>query len=196
MKKLTQLQFNVMMPSSHNFLVSSNLTNFFAIGDFMNQEDFYAIGWYKKDGSFVIDTKVYTSDGKLLFSLKNMKVTLEGENFQQLNTVDDAKRDFHSVEVIDKSGVKILYTERVKRKIPTTLGRIIETIVTEIYGDFYSKTSRLVAKGTKNGLILHNVKAVMGATKTGSLGIVIGCSDDERAFIREFVKKHLNQPKR
>ena len=188
---MTQLRFNTMMPSSHNFLVSSNLTNFFAVGDFMNQNDFYAIGWYRKDGSFVIDTNVFISDGKRLFSLKNGKIDYNFENSQQLNTVDDAKRGFHSVEVVDKNGVQILYAEIAKRKIVTTSGKTIETTVTEIHGKFYDKSGRLVAVGTENGLTLHNVKAVMGATKTGSLGMVIGCSDEEVKFIREFAMKTL-----
>lgn len=180
-----------MMAGSHNFLVSSNLTNFFAIGDFLNQDDFYAIGWHRKDGSFVIDANVFTSDGKRLFSLKNGKIDFNFENSQQLNTVDDPKRGFHSVEVVDKNGVRILYAQTLKRRIAITSGDTIETTVAEIHGEFYDKSGNLVAIGTDNGLTLHNVKAVMGATKTGSLGAVNGCSDDEREFIREFVMKNL-----
>lgn len=186
---MAHLQFNNVLAGPHNFIVGSNLTSFFAIGDFMKQDDFYAIGYFRNDGSFVIDAKLYSSDGSLIASVKDMKVDLKGEMLQQLNTID--KGDFHSVEVIDNNGVKVLYAETSELKIPVAVNRIARKPIVEIYGELYDKAHQLIATGTKNGLVIHRGKFVIGATKSGSLGIVIGCSQDELNFIRNFAKDHL-----
>ena len=70
---MAHLKSNTVFPAEHNFFVGGNLFSFFAIGDFMKQDDFYAIGYFKKDGSFVLVAKLYASDGGLIASIKDMK---------------------------------------------------------------------------------------------------------------------------
>jgi len=186
---MANLQFNNVLAGPRNFIIGSNLTSFFAIGDFMKQDDFYAIAYFKSDGSFVIDANIYSSDGKLIASVKDMKPEVKGENLQQLNAVD--KDDFHSLEIIDNNGFKVLYAETSELKIPISVNKIERKPIVEINGELYDKTKQLIATGTKKGLIVHRGQCVMGATKIGALGIVMNCSSYETEFIRKFAKEHV-----
>jgi hypothetical protein len=169
-----------MMPSEHSFKVGGNIVNFFAIGDFAKQDDFFAIGYFRTDGSFVIDAKLYSSNGQLIASIKNNEVDIKG-NLQQLNTIE--KGDFHSLEVIDAIGTQVLYAEVSDQKP-----------IVEINGKLFDKSHQEIAIGTKEGLVVHKGKAVLGATKRGSLGFVMNCSEDELAYIRKFAQEHLPEP--
>lgn len=187
---MANLQFNNVLAGSRNFIIGSNLTGFFAIGDFMKQDDFYAIAYFKSDGSFVIDANIYSSNGKLIASVKDMKPEVKGDNLQQLNTVD--KGDFHSLEIIDCTGAKVLYAETTFLKIPIAVDKFKKgPSIVEINGELYDKSKQLIATGTKKGLIVHKGECVMGATKTGMLGIVMNCSADEIEFIKKFAKEHV-----
>ena len=182
---MTELRFNQLMAGPYNFAVGSNLTNFFAIGEFMKKDDFYMIGLHERDGRVIINASVYASNGKLLFTLKNSQLDYNYENLFMEKTTDN------SIEVVDKKGIRIFYAETNRRKVRTFAGPI-ETSLTELHGKFYSKSAVLVADGSKFGLVLHNVKAVMGATKTGSLGIVIGCDESECDYVRKIAMKYLS----
>jgi hypothetical protein len=187
---MANLQYNNVLAGPRNFIIGSNLTSFFAIGDFMKQNDFYAIAYFKSNGSFVIDANVYSSDGKLIVSVKDMKPEVKGENLQQLNTVD--KGDFHSLEIVDCNGTKVLYAETTFLKIPIAVDKFKKgPSIVEINGELYDKSKQLIATGTKKGLIVHRGKCVMGAIKSGALGIVMNCSSDELEFIKKFAKEHL-----
>lgn len=168
-----------MMGGKHNFVVGSNVTNFFAIGDFMTQDDFFAIGHFKSNGDFAIDAKLYSSSGDLIATIKDNQVDIKGEKFQQINTVE--KDNFHALEVIDTNGIQVLYVEMTEKKP-----------IVEITGRLYDKMHREIATGTKNDLIVHNGKMVLGASKSGSMGIVINCSNEECAFLRKYVQSHLS----
>ncbi len=159
-------------------MVGSNVTNFFAVGDFMKQDNFYAIGYFKKNGDFAIDSKLYSSDGKLIALVKDNKVDVKGEELQQLNTIE--KDNFHSLEVIDCKGKQVLYIEMTDKK-PTV----------EITGKLYDKSNKEFATGTKNDLVIHSGKMVLGASKSGSLGIVFNSSKEECDYIRKYAQEHL-----
>jgi hypothetical protein len=40
-------------------------------------------------------------------------------------------------------------------------------------------------------LVLKETKGVFGATKSGSLGMVLACNQNEVDFIRQFVKEQM-----
>jgi uncharacterized protein YegP (UPF0339 family) len=186
---MTELRFNRVFPSRYNFLVGSNLTNFFAIGEFVKKDDFYMVGLHQQDGSILINTNLYASTGKLLFALENGRFNYNWENSFMYKTTEDSKHGIDSVEVTDNKMVPI-YAKRTFRPVLTGQGPI-EISVTEILGKFYNKSAELVAEGSREQLILHKTKSIIGAAKTGSLGFVLGCNDAECSYVRDFVKTHL-----
>lgn len=182
---MTTLQYNVMMPSSHNFIVGSNITNFFAIGDFLAKDDFYLIGWHEPNGRIVFSGKIYASNGNLLVVIENTQLNFNFNDLFQLKTVGD-----NIVEVIDKKGIRIFYAETTQKTLMTGIGAFTGN-VTDIQGRFYDKQGIVAADGTKSDLKLLHVKAIIGADKSGSLGMVLGCSDAETDYIRQLVRKRL-----
>jgi hypothetical protein len=174
-----------MLPSSHNFLVGSNITSFFAIGDFLTKDDFYLIGWHEPNGRIVLSGKIYASNGNLLVEIENTQLTFNFNELFVLKTVGD-----NIVEVVDKKGTRIFYAETGEKTLRAGRGQFRGN-VTEIQGRFYNKQGKLLAEGTKIGLELIGVKAVIGATKAGSLGMVLGCNEKETEFISQVAKKYL-----
>jgi hypothetical protein len=174
-----------MLPSHHNFLVGSNITSFFAIGDFLTKDDFYLIGWHEPNGRIVLSGKIHASNGNLLIEIQNTRLVFNSNELFELKTVGD-----NMVEVVDKKGIRIFYAETGEKTLRTGRGQFRGN-VTEIQGRFYNKQGKLVAEGTKIGLELLGVKAVIGATKSGSLGMVLGCDKKETGFIRKLAEKHL-----
>jgi hypothetical protein len=163
------LQYNVMMPSHHNFLVGSNITSFFAIGDFLTKDDFYLVGWHEPNGRIVISGKIYASNGNKLIEVQNTQLVFNFNELFELKTVGD-----DMVEVIDKKGIRIFFAETGEKILRTGRGQFRGN-VTEIQGRFYNKQGRLLAEGTGINLELLGVKAIIGASKSGTLGMVLGC---------------------
>ena len=95
------------------------------------------------------------------------------------------------IELIDKAGMRVLYAKTTYHPQVQTNRGIIATNVTELTGEFYNKNGELIARGTKNELVLKETKGVFGATKSGSLGMVLACNQNEVDFIRQFVKEQL-----
>lgn len=182
---MATLQYNLMMPSFHNFIVGSNITNFFAIGDFLSKDDFYLIGWHEPNGRIVLSGKIYASNGNLLIEIEDTQLNFNFNDLFQLKTVGD-----NIVEVVDKKGVRIFCAETTQKTLRTAMGQFTGNI-TEIRGRFYNKQGTLMAEGTKISLELLHVKAVIGAAKSGSLGMVLSCSDTETDYVRQLVRKHL-----
>jgi hypothetical protein len=94
------------------------------------------------------------------------------------------------VEIIDNKGTKIFYAATTQKALITRAG-VFTGNVTEMEGKFYNKNGVIVAEGTKSDLKLLNVKAIIGGARSGSLGIVLGCSDDEIEYIKQLIRKHL-----
>jgi hypothetical protein len=172
------------MSGAHNFIVGSNITNFFAIGDFLSRDDFYLIGWHEPNGRIVLSGKLYASNGNLLVIIENTQLTFNFDNLFLLKTVGD-----NIVEIIDKKGTRIFYAATTQKNLMTRAG-VFSGNITEMEGKFYNKNGLLVAEGTKNDLKL-NVKAIIGGSSSGSLGIVVGCTDDEIKYVKQLVRKHL-----
>jgi len=165
--------------SNQNFFIGDNLHNFFAIGDFMKQRDFYAIGYFRNEGGFIINTKLFSSSGKLIAEVKKNVVDVEGDDLGEIKTIDT--EDNHLLEINDKTGRTVLHAE-LTEKMP----------IVEIEGELYNKINQLIATANKEeGITIFQGPYVMGATKSGSLGIVVNCSDEEIKFIREFVRNNL-----
>ena len=174
------------MSGRYNYVVGSNVTNFFAIGDFLKKDDFYLTGYHQPNGKIIVSGKVFSSTGKALCTLEDKElVSLDANNVLVWKTIED-----NELEIIDKEGVRIFHAKTIYKKVPTAQG-FLETNITELIGDFYDKKGGLVATGSKDELYLQQVKGIFGATKSGSLGIVIGYSTNETDFIREFVRKNL-----
>ena len=186
--KMATLSFNFLYPGKSNFMVSSNLTSFFAIGDFLEKKDFYIIGWHNVDGDFLIDAKILTSDGEPLIGLICNQLTNDSKSSFIIETVEDVHGTLESMRVTDKKIVPISAQKNVQQL--NIQGQKKTVNVTEIHGTFHSISGELTATGTKNGLILHT-KSVIGATKSGALGLVLGCNKDETDYIRKFVKENL-----
>ena len=186
---MSKLAFNKLFSGKHNFLVGSNLTTFFAIGDFMEKEDFYMMGWHNTNGDFVINAKIFTSEGKPLFELENNELTYNYENSFMLETIEDKQGILDSMKITDKKIIPI-YAQKTHQEL-TIDGNKSMNNVTEILGRFHNKSGELVAIGSKNGMTLNKIKSVMGATKSGSFGIVMGCSKDEMKFLQNLVKTFL-----
>ena len=186
---MTELKFNILYVGNFNFLVGSNITNFFAIGDFMKKEDFYMIGWHEANGSIVMNAKVFSSDGKPLFELENNHFTYNYNSLFTEETISDRQGVLHSLKVTDRQIIPI-YAQTNHRKVKTNRG-LIATNVTEINGEFHNKSGELVVTSSKNGMIIHNLKSVFGASKTGGLGMNLGCTEDETNYIQKLVKSNL-----
>lgn len=186
---MSTLAFNSSFPGKNNFLVGSNLTTFFSIGDFLEKKDFYIIGWHDANGEFFISAKILTSEGKPLIELKNNQLTYNFENSFMLETVEDRHGTLESMKITDKTIIPI-YAQKNFQQLNID-GQKKTVNVTEIHGRFHNNSGELKATGTKHGLILHNVKSVVGATKSGSLGMVLYCSKDEIEYIRNFVREFL-----
>jgi hypothetical protein len=174
-----------MMLGLHNFIVGSNITSLFAVGDFLAKDDFYLIGWHEPDGRIVLSGKIYASNGNPLIEIENTQLSFNFNDLFQLKTVGD-----NTVEVVDKKGVKIFYAETVQKTLRTAIGQFSGN-VTEIQGKFYDKQGTLRAEGTRSSLELRGVKAIIGATKSGSLGMVLGCNQAETKYIRQLAKENL-----
>lgn len=177
-----------MFSGRYNYLVASNITNFFAIGEFLKKDDFYLIGYHKPDGKIALLGNIFASNGNQLCTIENnFKLTsLNPEHLFMWRTLEDTE-----IELIDKAGMRVLYAKTTYHPQVQTNRGIIATNVTELTGEFYNKNGELIARGTKNELVLKETKGVFGATKSGSLGMVLACNQNEVDFIRQFVKEQL-----
>src|SRR3990170_6883267 len=177
------LSFNVLFADTYNYLVGSNITNFFALGEFLKKDDFYLIGYHKPGGKIAVSGNIFASNGNQLCTIDgNFELqSLNPENLLVWKTLANDE-----IELIDNAGMRVLYARtNYHPKVQTDRG-VIATNVTELIGEFYNKKGKLVAKGTQDRLELFLTKGVFGASKSGSLGMVMDCSQDETTFIRQF----------
>lgn len=182
------LRFNILLADKYNYLVGSNITNFFALGEFLKKDDFCLIGYHKPSGKIAVSGNIFSSNGNQLCTIDdNFELTsLNPENLLVWKTLANDE-----IELIDNAGMRVLYAKTKYIPRVQTVRGVIATNVTELIGEFYNKKGKIVAKGTQDRLELFLTKGVFGISMSGSLGLVMNCNRDETTFLRQFAKEHL-----
>lgn len=169
----------------HNYLIASNITNAFAVGNIGSSDDFFLVGAIPEDDSGypLLTGNILDSEGNVLFRLvKNMLVVNPGGCSKIYgNQV--------GYEIYDSAGKLIFKVQTLFEKLS---GLDDEGWVTTLTGNFYDKSGKLVfaAKSGDNEELEVSTKYAFGYVGNGFAFISGPMSDTERLVSNIAMQTH------
>jgi hypothetical protein len=141
------------VPGQKAFLVSSNYVNYVELG-IKDANDYY-IEAKIENGKFTVNGRLYDATGNLLCKLKHNQLE---EMHSKCKMILGPRGEGYKIETGEGQMIIELFL-----KDPNTC---------ILRGDFYDKNGNLVAKGTREDLLILRGPAILGKSN-GSLGIVL-----------------------